>query len=101
MWAARGGASGRHTAAAAAAVAQQGTIIGRDSGTAAGVAAANAKLAAEALLRGLARVVPPPAMRELEVVAMCADVDASRAAVLQRGWYHNSCYYHDHVGSHH
>ena len=89
---------GRHAAAAAAAVARQSAIICRDDGTAAAVAAANAKLAAEALLRGLTRLVPPPLMRELEVVALAADVDAGRAAVLQKGWYHNSCYYHDHVG---
>jgi hypothetical protein len=33
------------------------------------------------------------AMRELEVVAMACDVDSRRAAVLRKGWYHNSCYY--------
>jgi hypothetical protein len=68
-------------------------MILRDDATAVAVAAANAKLAAEALLRGTCRRLGADAARELEVVALCCDVDSRALSVLRRGWYQHSTYF--------
>lgn len=69
------------------------SVIMRDAATATDVAAANAKLAAEALLRGLTKRLDAAAVGEMEVVAMSCDVDIGRFSVLRKGWYHQCTYF--------
>ena len=69
------------------------SVIVRNSATASDVAAANAKLAAEALLRGLSKRLDAEALREVEVVAMSCDVDTRDLNVLRKGWYHHCTYF--------
>lgn len=69
------------------------SVIVRNSATASDVAAANAKLAAEALLRGLSKRLDAEALREVEVVAMSCDVDTRNLSVLRKGWYHHCTYF--------
>ena len=85
--------AGQHAHLAASIDASQRRVIGRDDATAREVVAANAKLAAEALLRSLSKRVGPAAMRELEVVALAVDVESKGASLLRKGWYHNACYF--------
>ncbi len=57
------------------------------------MAAANAKLSAEALLRSMTKRLGEPAAAELEVVALCCDVDARRLTLLRKGWYQHKTYF--------
>lgn len=69
------------------------SVIVRNAATASDVAAANAKLAAEALLRGLSKKLDAEALREVEVVAMSCDVDSRGLTLLRKGWYHHCTYF--------
>ena len=69
------------------------SVIVRNAATANEVAAANAKLAAEALLRGLSKRLDAEALREVEVVAATCDVDTRKLTVLRKGWYHHCTYF--------
>ncbi|BDA42365.1 hypothetical protein COCOBI_03-2520 [Coccomyxa sp. Obi] len=69
------------------------SVIIRNAATASDVAAANAKLAAEALLRGLSKRLDAEALREVEVVAMSCDVDTRELTMLRKGWYHHCTYF--------
>ena len=68
-------------------------VISRDDSTALEVTDANAKLAAEALLRGLTKRVDTNVMHELEVVAVSADVDTAKLRLLRKGWYQHATYF--------
>lgn len=68
-------------------------VIRRDDDTALDVTYANAKLAAEALLRGLSKRVSNNVMHELEVVAVSADVDTAKLSLLRKGWYQHATYF--------
>ena len=72
---------------------KEAAVIQRDNETALEVTNANAKLAAEALLRGLAKRVDTSVMHELEVVAVTADVDTAKLSLLRKGWYQHATYY--------
>ncbi len=72
---------------------KEAAVIQRDDKTALEVTNANAKLAAEALLRGLAKRVSTNVMHELEVVAVTADVDSARLSLLRKGWYQHATYF--------
>ena len=68
-------------------------VISRDDSTALEVTDANAKLAAEALLRGLTKRVDTNVMHELQVVAVSADVDTAKLRLLRKGWYQHATYF--------
>ena len=72
---------------------KEAAVIQRDNKTALEVTNANAKLAAEALLRGLAKCVSNNIMHELEVVAVTADVDTAKLSLLRKGWYQHATYF--------
>lgn len=72
---------------------KEAAVIGRDDSTAAEVSSANAKLAAEALLRGLSKRMDNSIMHELEVVAVSADVDTAKLTLLRKGWYQQATYF--------
>ena len=72
---------------------KEAAVIRRDDSTALEVTNANAKLAAEALLRGLSKRVDNSVMQELEVVAVSADVDTSKLSLLRKGWYQHATYF--------
>lgn len=72
---------------------KEAAVIRRDNCTALEVTNANAKLAAEALLRGLSKRVDNSMMQELEVVAVSADVDTSKLSLLRKGWYQHATYF--------
>lgn len=72
---------------------KEAAVIQRDSETALEVTNANAKLAAEALLRGLAKRVDSNVMHELEVVAVTADADTAKLSLLRKGWYQYATYF--------
>lgn len=72
---------------------KEAAVIGRDDSTATEVSNANAKLAAEALLRGLSKRMDNNIMHEIEVVAISADVDTAKLCVLRKGWYQQATYF--------
>ena len=72
---------------------KEAAVIQRDNKTALEVTNANAKLAAEALLHGLAKRVSNNIMHELEVVAVTADVDTAKLSLLRKGWYQHATYF--------
>ena len=72
---------------------KEAAVIGRDDSTATQVSHANAKLAAEALLRGLSKQVANGLMHELQVVAVSADVDTAKLSLLRKGWYQQATYF--------
>ena len=72
---------------------KEAAVIGRDDSTAMEVSDANAKLAAEALLRGLSKRMDSNIMHEIEVVAVSADVDTAKLSLLRKGWYQQATYF--------
>lgn len=67
-------------------------VIMRDDATAEAVAAANAKLAAEALLRSMSKRLGEAA-HEIEVVAISCNADERTLTVLRKGWYQHKTYF--------
>ena len=72
---------------------KEAAVIGRDDSTAMEVSDANAKLAAEALLRALSKRMDSHIMQEIEVVAVSADVDTAKLSLLRKGWYQQATYF--------